>query len=161
MTLTMQTELTKRSKPEDLARFAGPGKGEGADLELLHRPRWPQLHTLVWHLEDRVSQVESLAQGIQPPTADLAAQHSKSFGGSWEPKPSHSEALLALVKDGGDPHEAPVPLLRHPLPRLANEVCCEALTGSSSQLLDPIFKDHLIASLLHVSPDASKLDLPG
>ena len=72
--------MTKRSKPEDLAGFAVPGKREGGDDEVLLHRRWPQLQALVWLLEGLVSQVaQSLGQGSQLPIADLAVQHSKSY----------------------------------------------------------------------------------
>ena len=75
----MWAELTKRSKPEDLAGFAVPGKREGDDDELLLHRRRPQLQALVWHLEGLVFHVaQSLGQGSLLPIADLAVQHRKS-----------------------------------------------------------------------------------
>ena len=126
--MIMETELMKTIKPEEIARFAVPGKAVlGDDEPLLHR-RGPWLKR--WHLVDgRKLGSEHLGQSINPPSADgLAIRHRKSTT-LVEAEEGQAGQAGPLLKDQGHPSQARVLALSQPHLRLLNEVFKELLQG--------------------------------
>ena len=103
--MIMETELMKTIKPEEIARFAVPGKAVLGDDEPLLHHQGPRLKR--WHLVDgRRLGREHLGQSINPPSTDsLAILHSKSTT-LVEAEEGQGATFSLLVEDKGHPSQA-------------------------------------------------------